>query len=79
MDTSPHNMRTLFEQLGLPSDQDSIDRFVHETSPLEAATALEAAPFWNAAQSAFLREAIEEDSDWAEIVDELDAMLRAKA
>ncbi len=78
MDTSAHNLHTLFEQLGLPSDQDSIDRFVREMPPLEASTTLEDAPVWSAAQAAFLHEAIEEDSDWAEIVDELDAMLRAK-
>ena len=78
MDTSPHNLQTLFEQLGLPGDQASIDSFVRTHRPLAADTTLESASIWNRAQAAFLHEAIEEDSDWAEIVDELDAMLRAK-
>ncbi|WP_121497412.1 DUF2789 family protein, partial [Pseudomonas aeruginosa] len=38
---------------------------------LEEGTALPDAPFWNPAQASFLREALAEDSDWAEQVDEL--------
>jgi hypothetical protein len=34
------------------------------------------ASFWTQAQASFLREAIEEDADWAELVDQLDVMLR---
>jgi hypothetical protein len=37
---------------------------------------LQDAPFWSESQSHFLEEGLEEDSDWAEIIDELDAMLR---
>lgn len=76
MDTSRHTLGTLFEQLGLPSDDDSITQFVARHSPLPQEIALHDADFWNASQAGFLTEGIEEDSDWAEVIDELDAMLR---
>ena len=38
--------------------------------------ALADAFFWTPAQAAFLREKIQEDADWAEIVDQLNLMLR---
>jgi len=34
------------------------------------------APFWTPAQAAFLREKLNEDADWAELVDQLSAALR---
>ncbi|TBT33456.1 DUF2789 family protein, partial [Vibrio parahaemolyticus] len=34
------------------------------------------ASFWTHSQAAFLKQAIEEDADWAELVDQLDVMLR---
>ncbi|USP15324.1 DUF2789 family protein [Vibrio gazogenes] len=34
------------------------------------------ASFWTASQSAFLKQTIEEDTDWTELVDQLDVMLR---
>lgn len=76
MDTNPHTLNTLFEQLGLPADEASIHTFVAEHRPLGLHTPLHQAPWWNEAQAAFLEEAIEEDADWAEAVDELDALLR---
>ncbi|GHD40449.1 Protein of unknown function [Marinobacter persicus] len=76
MDTSKHTLTTLFEQLGLASDKDSIEEFVSRHSPLPREIALQDAPFWSESQSHFLEEGLEEDSDWAELIDELDAMLR---
>lgn len=76
MDTSKHTLATLFEQLGLPADEASIEQFVTKHSPLPQDIALQAAPFWSESQSHFLGEGLAEDSDWAEIIDELDAMLR---
>lgn len=70
MDTSPHNFAALFKQLGLPNSQPEIDAFL-AAHRLAEGQAIADAPFWNAAQSAFLREALEDDSDWAEEVDEL--------
>lgn len=76
MDTSTHSMRTLFEQLGLPSGQKEIEGFITRYSPLSSEIAIQDAPFWSESQSQFLEEGLEEDSDWAEIIDELDALLR---
>lgn len=75
MDTSQHTLHTLFEQLGLPSDAGAIDSFL-ENHTLEPETRLEQAGFWSAGQAQFIREALEEDSDWSEIVDQLDTLLR---
>ncbi|RRJ83244.1 DUF2789 domain-containing protein [Aestuariirhabdus litorea] len=76
MDRSEHSMYTLFEQLGLAgSDQEIVD-FVAQYGPLPREVALADAPFWNRAQAQFLREEIAKDGDWAELVDELDALLR---
>lgn len=77
VDTSTHNLTTLFAQLGLPNEDQDIDRFIDAHRELRSTEALDEASFWNAAQAAFLREAIQEDSDWAEVVDQLDARLRS--
>ena len=76
MDTTPHNLSTLFEQLGLPSDANAIKAFIHWHRPLDPKFPLHQAPWWHPAQAEFLAQAIAEDSDWAEQVDELDALLR---
>lgn len=66
----------LFVQLGLASDDESIDAFTAAHKPLPAILLLAQAPWWTPAQATFLREAIEEDAEWAIIVDELDDLLR---
>lgn len=66
----PHTFSNLFRQLGLPAGRDDIVAFLARHH-LEEGTALPDAPFWNPAQASFLREALAEDSDWAEQVDEL--------
>lgn len=77
MEPTTHSLKNLFEQLGLPHEQRDIDRFIAGHRPLANAIALADAPFWTAAQAQFLREEINDDADWAEIVDQLNAMLRA--
>jgi Protein of unknown function (DUF2789) len=79
VETPIHGMSGLFDQLGLPSDSAAIERFIESHSPLGADVVLSDAPFWTSAQAAFLREEIEEDADWAEVVDELNAQLHARA
>jgi hypothetical protein len=37
---------------------------------------IENAEFWNVAQASFLADSLQEDSDWSEIIDQLDIMLR---
>jgi hypothetical protein len=75
MDTSEHNMQALFAQLGLSNSDVAIDNFI-QNNHLPAEIALENAAFWSAGQAQFIREAIALDSDWAEVVDHLDAQLR---
>lgn len=76
MDTSNHTMTTLFEQIGLPSDHESVEHFINDHKPLPKSTSLSKATFWTQSQATFFKEAIAEDSDWAEVVDQLDALLR---
>ena len=75
MDTSNHfTLETLFNQLGLPSDKESINRFIEEHH-LKADQHIKSAPFWSSSQASFIKEALENDSDWSELVDILDAEL----
>ena len=71
-----HTMSDLFAQLGLPDDPTGIDSFIHAHRPVPDNVSLEKAPFWNAGQAQFIHEALYEDSDWAELVDQLDTRLR---
>ncbi len=75
MDTSSHTMQTLFAQLGLSNSDTAIENFI-QNNHLPADIPLENAAFWSAGQAQFIREAIAEDADWAEVVDHLDAQLR---
>ncbi|HUN00878.1 MAG TPA: DUF2789 domain-containing protein [Halothiobacillus sp.] len=75
MDAVFHPLADLFAQLGLPNTPVEIDAFIAQ-HPLVPAIALVDAPFWSTAQAQFLRESIEQDADWAEAVDHLDARLR---
>lgn len=76
MDTSNHTMAALFAQLGLPSSEAAIENFM-QNNHLPPEIPLENAAFWNVGQAQFIREAISQDADWAEVVDHLDAQLRA--
>ncbi|WP_231759699.1 DUF2789 domain-containing protein [Microbulbifer elongatus] len=75
METGHHTLNDLFAQLGLGSDNEAIEDFLtrHHLSGEEK---LAGAAFWTDSQRKFLREAILADSDWCEIVDELDVLLR---
>ena len=74
MDTSSHDLSNLFRQLGLAGEAGAIDAFL-ASHRLDAGMALVDAPFWNPSQAAFLGEALADDSDWAEAVDELSTLL----
>lgn len=76
MEPFAHTLQSLFDQLGLPSDDGSIDAFVSSHKPLDSDIALADAPWWTPAQASFICEALEKDSDWVVVVDHLDAMLR---
>ncbi len=76
MDIFQHTIGTLFAQIGLPDTDQYIQAFIREHRHLDNSIRLDQAPFWTTMQANFLKEAIEEDTDWTEIVDELDACLR---
>lgn len=74
METPIHSMTNLFAQLGLPSEEEDIERFI-QRHPLPSWVSLPEAPFWTPAQAAFLREKMQENADWAEVIDELNVEL----
>ena len=76
MDLSNHNLPNLFAQLGISNSHQDIEKFVKANKGISSELKLHQAPFWNESQSSFLCEAIAEDSDWSEIVDTLDTLLR---
>ncbi|NWA04970.1 DUF2789 domain-containing protein [Pseudomonas gingeri] len=76
MQSPTHNLPSLFKQLGLPDDPESIDKFVAIHSPLKPELHLADAFFWSKSQADFLRSEVLEDADWAEVVDQLDVLLR---
>ena len=75
MDRSQHNLTGLFDQLGLQSDNSSIQQFVAQHQ-LDQHTLLSDASFWHPSQAEFLRESLQQDSDWSGPIDELDTLLR---
>lgn len=77
MESQTHSIANLFAQLGLPDDALAIDAFIAGHS-LPHDIQLFDAPFWSAAQAAFLKTEIAEDADWSPVIDTLDARLRAR-
>lgn len=76
MDYSNHNLNNLFAQLGLANSTKEITKFIESHKGLEANIKLSEADFWSQGQKAFINEALVQDSDWSEIVDTLDTLLR---
>lgn len=70
MDLTTNTLETLFDQLGLASDPDSIDAFI-EQHPLPDDVKLIDAEFWTERQARFLKEELRLDAEWAPVVDEL--------
>lgn len=75
MEVFNHNLKSLFEQLGLASDNDAIINFINQ-HPLNHNDILIQAHFWTPSQRQFLEEAISQDADWTEQIDTLDILLR---
>jgi len=75
VDTSRHTIQCLFKQLGLASSDAAIEYFV-QINHLPKDIPLDHAACCDAGQAQFIRESLDLDSDWSEIVDQLDAMLR---
>ena len=77
MEPAIHRFHDLFAQLGLPNDPTAIRQLLSDQTPLPDGVSLPDAPFWSPAQASFLREALLQDSDWAELADQLSEALRA--
>lgn len=75
MENPSHTLTELFNQLGLESNQAAITQFV-QAHPLAPGAALQDAAFWSEAQRHFIQESWHEDSDWSELIDQLDNLLR---
>lgn len=78
MDAFYHRFSELFAQLGLSREPANIRAFIEKNSPLSVEVRLEDASFWSASQATLLREKLQDDADWSEVVDQLNAALRAR-
>ncbi len=76
MESPAHSINSLFTQLGLEDSDEAIDNFIELHKPVPSHLRLHEAEFWSASQATFLQQAVEEDADWAELVDQFDVMLR---
>ena len=76
MEAPMHDLPALFAQLGLADSEKEIDNFIRSHSPLEPKILLHQAPFWTESQSLFLKESVEADADWVDVVNHLDTLLR---
>lgn len=70
-----YDLPLLFDQLGLSSEPEDIDRFIMQHSPLPQEMGIAEAPFWTPAQARLLRDELLEDADWCEAVDQLNVRL----
>jgi hypothetical protein len=73
---SNYTLTSLFDQLGLDSTDQTIRDFINQNSPLPGNIELYEAGFWSTSQASFLKQSKDDDADWAELVDQLDSMLR---
>ncbi|GFM66812.1 DUF2789 domain-containing protein [Pseudomonas cichorii] len=74
MELPTHSLPNLFAQLGLDSDEDSIQNFIANHSLPDDVKLIDA-EFWTPQQASFLKEELREDADWAPVVDELNVLL----
>ena len=74
MEQPSHELKTLFDQLGLPSDDKAIDDFII-AHPLAPEIKLVEAGFWSNQQKDLLREWLLADGEEAVLVDQLNVRL----
>ncbi len=74
MELPAYDLKTLFDQLGLPSENEAIDDFI-EAHPLDANTKLIDAECWTPQQAQLLKEWLRADGEEAVLVDELNVRL----
>lgn len=70
-----HSFASLFDQLGLPSEEAEIQSFIASHRPLPGDVKITEAPFWTESQARLLKDLLKEDADWAEVVDQLNLAL----
>ncbi|MGH8346914.1 MAG: DUF2789 domain-containing protein [Pseudomonas sp.] len=70
MESPTHDLKGLFDQLGLDSSQNAIDDFIAGHSLPDDKKLIDA-EFWSPQQAGFLKEQLREDADWARVVDDL--------
>lgn len=78
MESPTHDLKGLFDQLGLDSTEKAIDDFIARHSPLANDMKMIDADFWTPQQAAFLKEELREDADWARVVDDLNLRLHQR-
>jgi hypothetical protein len=78
MELPTHDLKGLFDQLGLDSSQKAIDDFIASHSPLPHDKKLIDAEFWTSQQAGFLKEQLREDADWARVVDDLNLRMHQR-
>jgi hypothetical protein len=76
MEQNHTSLNVLFDQLGLPSEPREIEQFIKDNAVLPAETKIEDAEFWTTPQADFLKTALAEDGEWAEVIDQLSNLLR---
>jgi hypothetical protein len=76
MNQPVHHFNDLFAQLGLADDATSIADFLTKHTAMATGMRLPDAPYWTPAQAQFLRESLQQDSDWAGLVDQLSKALQ---
>jgi Protein of unknown function (DUF2789) len=69
------SMTDLFNQLGLPSDEASIQVFIAQNDGVCRHCGLVQAVIWSDSQRNFLKEAVAEDADWSLPAETLTAAL----
>lgn len=77
MDTPFHRLCDLFRQLGLPDEPAAVERFIAIHRPLPNGVPICNAPYWSPSQAQFLREQMQADADWSEVIDSLAVRLSA--
>ena len=77
MSDQMQTMNSLFDQLGLASDEAAIEQFIANHRIPDGVRMFEAA-FWSPAQASFLKQGLTQDDEWSIVIDELNTRLRPK-
>lgn len=75
MESQVHSMSDLFDQLGLPSNNEAIEDFISKHKSKTDGQPIHELEIWTPAQAEFLKQVWVDDADWVEVVDELSARL----